>query len=311
MTTVDRRSTHARDNSAGLPSSAPSTVESLRTAVLGTDPGIHQRVQAVLAGLGDRPRTGFTYPAEARLAPDLLRATIAGLGGSATAIAADTRLRGILCEQAAIYAPHLLPVLTGHLDLSIGAISALGNGAAYQRDLLAELDTGQAVGVLLLTELGGTNGADQQTTATWDAIRGGLWLASPAPASWKFMPNIADPTTPKIGVVTARLIIGGSDEGVLPLLLRLRTDQGLAPGLRVATLPDKGWAPMDHALIQFDKVFVPAEGLLGGTWAVMGAGGMVSTVPVRARFHRAITTLGQGRLDLAGASAPVRGRGWR
>ncbi|NKX86850.1 acyl-CoA dehydrogenase family protein [Nocardia coubleae] len=120
---------------------------------------------------------------------------------------------------------------------------------------------------------------------------------------WKFMPNIADPTTPKIGVVTARLIIGGSDEGVLPLLLRLRTDQGLTPGLRVAALPDKGWAPMNHALIRFDKVFVPAEGLLGGTWAVMGAHGMASTVPVRARFHRAITTLGQGRLDLAGTSA--------
>ncbi|TDP31604.1 acyl-CoA dehydrogenase family protein [Nocardia ignorata] len=305
MTTVDLPPIPARDNRAAQPFSPSSdpTVASLRTAILGTEPDMHQRVRAVIAELGDRPGTGSTYTAEARLAPNLLRATIAGLGGSATAIAADTRLRGIVCEWAAIYAPHLLPVLTGHLDLSIGAIKALGNGSAYQRDLLAELDTGQAIGVLLLTELGGTNGADQQTTATWDDIRGGFWLTSPDPASWKFMPNIADPTTPKIGVVTARLIIGGSDEGVLPLLLRLRTDQGLTPGLRVATLPDKGWAPMDHALIRFDKVFVPAEGLLGGTWAVMGTLEMASTVPVRARFHRAITTLGQGRLDLAGASA--------
>lgn len=305
MTSVDLPPTPARHSQAGqsFSSSGDPTVAALRTAILGTEPNMHQRVRDVIAELGDRPGTGSTYPAEARLAPNLLRATIAGLGGSATAIAADTRLRGVLCEWAAVCAPHLLPVLTGHLDLSIGAISALGNGSAYQRELLAELDTGQAVGVLLLTELGGTNGADQRTTATWDGIRGGFWLTSPDPASWKFMPNIADPTTPKTGVVTARLIIEGHDEGVLPLLLRLRTNQGLAQGLHVAALPDKGWAPMDHALIRFDKVFVPADGLLSGTWAVMGAHGMASTVPVRARFHQAITTLGQGRLDLAGAAA--------
>ena len=91
----------------GLPSGEP-TVVSLRTAILGTEPDRHQRVRAVISVLGDRPGTGLTYPAEARLAPDLLQATIAGLGGSATAIAADTRLRGVLCEWAAIYAPHLL-----------------------------------------------------------------------------------------------------------------------------------------------------------------------------------------------------------
>ncbi|GEM29057.1 hypothetical protein NN3_00640 [Nocardia neocaledoniensis NBRC 108232] len=305
MTTVDLPPIPAHHNRAGQPfsPSGDPTAVSLRTAILGTEPDMHQRVRAVIAELGDRPGTGLTYPAEAGLAPDLLRATIAGLGGSATAIAADTRLRGILCEWAAVCAPHLLPVLTGHLDLSIGAISALGNGSAYQRELLTELDTGQAVGVLLLTELGGTNGADQRTRAAWDGIRGGFWLTSPDPASWKFMPNIADPTTPKTGVVTARLIIGGRDEGVLPFLLRLRTDQGLAQGLHVAALPDKGWAPMDHALIGFDKVFVPAEGLLGGTWAVVGADGFESRVPVRSRYHRAIATLGRGRLDLAGAAA--------
>ncbi|WP_280340308.1 acyl-CoA dehydrogenase family protein, partial [Nocardia neocaledoniensis] len=305
MTTVDLPPIPADHNQAAQlfsPSGDP-TVASLRAAILGTEPDIHQRVRAVITELGDRPGTGLTYPAEARLAPNLLRATIAGLGGSATAIAADTRLRGVLCEWAAVCAPHLLPVLTGHLDLSIGAISAVGNGSAYQRDLLTELDTGQAVGVLLLTELGGTNGADQRTTAVWDGIRGGFWLTSPDPASWKFMPNIGDPTTPKTGVVTARLIIGGRDEGVLPLLLRLRTDQGLAQGLHVAALPDKGWAPMDHALIGFDKVFVSAEGLLGGTWAVMSPDGFESSVPVRSRFHRAIATLGRGRLDLAGAAA--------
>ena len=138
-----------------------------------------------------------------------------------------------------------------------------GNGSAYQRELLTELDTGQAVGVLLLTELGGTNGADQRTRAAWDGIRGGFWLTSPDPASWKFMPNIADLTTPKTGVVTAHLIIGGRDEGpalAFQVAHRPRTRTGSAR----RRLPDKGWAPMDHALIGFDKVFVPAEGCSEG-----------------------------------------------
>jgi alkylation response protein AidB-like acyl-CoA dehydrogenase len=304
MTTVDVPGILAGPDGARTSSSpVDPAVDSLRTAILGADPSVHHRVRAVIAELGDRPRTDLTYSTEAALAPDLLRATIAALGGSAAAIAADTRLRGIVCEWAAIYAPHLFPVLTGHLDLSIGAISALGNGSAYQRELLAELDTGAAVGVLLLTELGGTNGADQQTAATWDSTRGGFLLQSPDPASWKFMPNIADAATPKIGVVTARIIVDGRDEGVLPLLTRLRTKQGLEPGLSVLALPDKGWTPMDHALIRFDEVFVPADGLLGGTWAVIGENGLESVVPVRARFHRAIATLGRGRLDLAGAAA--------
>ncbi|MGW5453809.1 acyl-CoA dehydrogenase family protein [Nocardia sp. NPDC003979] len=304
MTTLDVPVVPVCPDSAHRPLTAPAdpTVESLRTAILGDSRATHRRVRAVTIALNDRPRSGLTSSAEAALAPDLLRATIAALGGSATAIAADPRLRGALCEWAAVYAPHLLPVLTGHLDLAIGAITALGNGSAYQRELLAELDTGEAIGLLLLTELGGTNGADQQTTATWDGARGGFWLDSPDTASWKFMPNMADPTARKTGVVTARLIADGRDEGVLPFLLRLRTGQGLVPGLIVAPLPDKGWAPMDHALIRFDAVFVPADALLGGRWAVLGAAGIESKVPVRQRFHRAITALGEGRLDLAGAA---------
>ncbi|MFC4377742.1 acyl-CoA dehydrogenase family protein [Nocardia halotolerans] len=305
MTTVDLPAILPRPDKVRPPISSPGsrTVESLRTAILGTATTVHHRVRTVTAGLGDRPRTGLTYSAEAALAPELLRAVIEALGGSATAIAADPRLRGVLCEWAAIYAPHLMPVLTGHLDLSIGAITALGNGSGYQRELLAELDSGAAVGQLLLTELGGTNGADQQTTATWDGNRGGFWLDSPGTTSWKFMPNIADTTARKTGVVTARLIIDGRDEGVLPFLMRVRTAHGFTPGLHVLPLPDKGWAPMDHAMVRFDAVFVPVDALLGGRWAVIGANELVSAVPVRQRFHRAIAALGEGRLDLAGAAA--------
>ncbi|MFI7524516.1 acyl-CoA dehydrogenase family protein [Nocardia salmonicida] len=303
MTTVDVPRAHARVEASTRPEFTDPTTTSLHAAVLGNHPLLHDHVRSVIVGLDDSPCSGTTYSEEASQAPALLRAALAKLGGSSAAIAADPRLRGILCEWAAVSAPHLVPVLTGHLDLSVGAIATLGNGSAYQSELAAELDDGTALGELALTELGGTNGADQQTIALWDRLRDGFWLDSPTTASWKFMPNIALPTA-RIGVTTARLIVDGVDEGVLPFLMRFRDGDGsLIPGLHVSTLPDKSWAPMDHAMIRFNAVFVPRDALLGGDWAVMTPAGLDCDLEPRARWHRAIGMLGEGRLDLANAAA--------
>ncbi|PFW98600.1 hypothetical protein CJ469_06059 [Nocardia farcinica] len=285
---------------------AQSASTCLRVAVLGSDHALHARVRAAVLDLGDGPSTATTYSAEAAYAPRLLRSAVQALGGSAASIAEDPALRGALCEWAGIAAPHLLPVLTGHFDLAIGAIRTLGNNSPYQQQLLAELDTADAVGELLLTELGGTNGADQHTTATWDSGRDGYWIDSPSVASWKFMPNIADPHTRKTGVVTARLIVDGRDEGVLPFLLRFRGENGLVAGLHLQALPDKNWAPMDHALIRFSGTFAPRDALLGGDWALMRRDGVLDcALAPRERFHRAISVLGDGRLDLANAAAAM------
>ncbi len=308
MTTVDVSCVRSGEVAPKRPVCTDSTTAALRAAVLGGPPPLRDRVRAAVVGLGDGPCTGVTSAREADRGPGLLRAVIAELGGSAAAIAADPLVRGQLCEWAAVAAPHLIPVLTGHLDLTVGAIAALGNGSAYQGALAAELDDGRALGVLALTELGGTNGADQRTTATWDGTRDGFVLDSPTVGSWKFMPNVASASA-RVGVVTARLIVDGADEGVLPFLLRFRHPDGSpVPGLGVRALPDKSWAPMDHAMMRFDRVFVPRAALLGGDWAVMSpAGRLDCDLAPRARWHRAIGMLGEGRLDLAqAASAAAR-----
>ncbi|SUD49557.1 Acyl-CoA dehydrogenase, C-terminal domain [Nocardia otitidiscaviarum] len=279
------------------------TVAALQGVIFGEHIAMHTRVRDIVAGLADQPTSGLTFAQQAEHAPALLRAVIAGLGRPAREIAADAQLRGALCDWAQIAAPRLLLVLTGHFDLAIGAILALGNGSRYQQECLAELDTAEALGVLMLTELGGTNGADHQTTATWEPATGGFRLTTPAAEAIKFMPNVADVRVPKTVVVTARLIVGGRDEGVLPFLLKLRTREGLAEGVRVVRLPDKDSAPMDHALIKFDGVWLPREALLGGDWAQIDADGNFSCdLPPRSRFHRAISVLGNGRLDLANAA---------
>ncbi|WP_280489925.1 acyl-CoA dehydrogenase family protein [Nocardia carnea] len=304
MTTIDSLVGVIRPS---MPSQATTlldpTVHSLRTAILGTDLALHDRVRDVVVGLGDVPRSDLTYHEQAGLAPGLLQTAIAQLGGSAAAIALDTQLRGVLCDWAAIAAPRLLTVFTGHFDLVLGTLLSLGNGSRYQQACLSELDTGAALGVLMLTELGGTNGADQQTTATWDPDADGFWLHTPSPAAAKFMPNVADARVAKTVVVTARLLVDGRDEGVLPFLLRLRHPAGVADGVEIAALPGKTGAAMDHALIRFDQTFVPRDGLLGGGWARINTEGRFeSELPQRHRFHAAIASLGNGRLDLGNAA---------
>ncbi|MFC8047280.1 acyl-CoA dehydrogenase family protein [Nocardia sp. NPDC057353] len=221
---------------------------------------------------------------------------------TASDLALDAQLRGALCDWAQIAAPRLLLVLTGDLDLAVGGILALGNGSDYQRECLAELDHGASLGVLALTEFGGTNGANQGTIAEYDRVRNGFWLSTPAFEYAKFMPNIADPAVPKTVLVTARLLVDGGDEGVLPFLVRLRTADGLIDGVDVETLPDKDSAPMDHAVFRFRRVWLPADALLAGDWGRMTAAGFECALPVHRRFHAAVSALGNGRLDLANAS---------
>ncbi|WP_040792660.1 hypothetical protein [Nocardia paucivorans] len=145
------------------------TVAALRESIYGPHPALHRKAMEIVLRLGDIAEDDLTYGQEAGIAPALLRAMLAVVGLPAHEIAADVHLRGALCDSAAIAAPHLFTVMTGHFDLAIGAIHAHGTGAPYQQRCLDELDSGAAVGVFALTELGGTNGADQQTTATWDA----------------------------------------------------------------------------------------------------------------------------------------------
>lgn len=279
------------------------TVAGLREMITGPDSSAQAKVKDVVLRLGDIPPQDLTHAQEAGTAPDLLRIFLDEIGLPAREIAQNPYLRGALCEWAAIAAPHMMSVLTGHLDLTVGAILTLGNGAPYQQACLAELETGTAVGVLMLTELGGTNGADQQTIARWDPSSDGFWLHSPDLAAVKFMPNVGNPRVAKTVVVTARLTVDGHDESVLPFLLRLRDTHGLVAGADVIPLPDKLGAAMDHALIRFDQVFIPREGLLGGNWARINQKGRFECdLPHPMRFHTAISQLANGRLDLASAA---------
>lgn len=254
-----------------------------------------------MVALADQPIAGATHDAEVRRSYAMLRRIVDDLGGSSRHIAADPALLRAVFDWAAIAAPRLLPLLSGHFRLVIGGIEELGNGTLYQQHCLAELDRVDAVGALLHTELAGTNGVDIQTLAIRQSD-GTFLLRTPVGGAVKFMPNCAEASVPKTVIVTARLLADGVDEGIFPFLLRLRTRAGLAPGVHVARLPEKAWAPMDNAMIFFDDVVVPGDGLLAGDWARFVGGRLECEMSLGERFHRTISPLQNGRSTLASAA---------
>lgn len=281
------------------------TVAALRETIYGLHLATHRKAREAVMRLGDVPPDHLTYAEETGIGADLLRKLLADIGPPARELAADTHLRGAYGDSAAVAAPHLLTVWTGHHDLAIGAFLAHGTGAAYQLECLAELDTGAATGVFALTEFGGTNGADQQMLAEWDPAADGFWLWNPTAGSVKGPPNFAHPTDPKIVVFCAQLMVDGRGEGIFLFASRLRsTDGTLADGVAVGAMSSKLGAAMDHGWAQAHRLFVPRDGFLAGTWAGFTDDGefWCEEKEVRQRCHRSLSPLIGGRQDLATAN---------
>ncbi|MEU7631860.1 hypothetical protein AB0C34_18000 [Nocardia sp. NPDC049220] len=297
MTTADRPS--AAESLGHNAADVHSTVMSLREAVFGPHEELNAWVRNILVSLCEVPRS---ESATEKL-PDLLRAAIAGLGRPVHEIAADPLLRGALCDWAHVTVPRLLPVLTEHVHSAVSAILALGDGSRYQQDCLGELDTGEALGELMFIEPGNADGADQQAIAAWDGSAG-FWLSTPEVTYYRFMPHGAEFTAAKTVVIPAHLYVDGRDEGVFLFLMKLRTADGrLIKGAEIVRGPEQGYALMDHALVWFDRVWLPREALLGGDWAWMNAAGQFEcNLEPHRRYHHATSMMGNGRLDLANAA---------
>ncbi|MCC3311406.1 hypothetical protein A5780_32435 [Nocardia sp. 852002-20019_SCH5090214] len=301
MTTIDPAVT-ADEPSDTAASGTPLAAAALNVALFGADQTRRAMVREAAAAVGHVPEPGMTYMQKAERGPGQLQSVMSAIGGSAVAIAADPELRGVLSEEIAVLAPQGLTPLTGHLDLAIGAITTLGNGSLYQQQILADLDRGAALGLAGITEVGGTNGANCRTLAIYDPATEGLWLRTVDIRACKFKPNGKYPGLPTVMVVTARLIVDGRDEGVLPILLRLHDGTNFTPGVDAQLLPE-GISTLPHYAFRFRDCWVPKDALLGGDWARFTLDGQFECrVPERERFHRATAKLQDGRLDLGRAS---------
>ncbi|MEU6719413.1 acyl-CoA dehydrogenase [Nonomuraea sp. NPDC046802] len=138
-----------------------------------------------------------------------------------------------------------------HYNLFLGSLTDHGRSLTGYERL-------ERIGTFLCTELGyGNNAAQLETTAVRD--RHGFVLHTPSPAAAKFMPNTSPAGGPKTGVVAARLLVEGADEGVMLFLVPMD-----APGVHVRLLQPRIGPPIDHCLTTFTHVRLGPDALLQG-----------------------------------------------
>ncbi|MGW4799074.1 acyl-CoA dehydrogenase family protein [Nonomuraea sp. NPDC004297] len=163
----------------------------------------------------------------------------------------DPRRLAAFHEWAGAVDGGLAAVAGIHYNLFLGSLADHGRSLTGYERL-------ERIGTFLCTELGyGNNAAQLETTAVRD--RDGFVLHTPGPAAAKFMPNTSPAGGPKTGVVAARLIVEGADEGVMLFLVPMD-----APGVRVRLLQPRIGPAIDHCLTTFTHVRLGPDALLQG-----------------------------------------------
>ncbi|MEU5806484.1 hypothetical protein [Streptomyces sp. NPDC047718] len=179
------------------------------------------------------------------------------------------RLRALL-ELTAMADPALFHVLFLHQCMTIGP--ALDFGASAED--VAELASGRSVGAAMNTEVGlGSSSAAIRTEAVYDPAAREFVLTSPDAAAAKYPPNVGMPGLPRLAVVSARLLVSGTDHGTHLFLVPLRSgDGGPAAGITITPRPRTSLLPLDYAAVRFDGVRVPYHRWLADGAAVSAAG---------------------------------------
>ncbi|MFC6286952.1 acyl-CoA dehydrogenase [Nocardioides sp. GCM10027113] len=183
-----------------------------------------------------------------------------------------------------------------------GAILQLGTKKhhdAYLRGLI----TGELMGCFAMTEVGhGSNVQALGTVASYDPETQEFVVTTPDPGARKdWIGNAARHA--ELAVVFAQLEVAGERHGVHALVVPLRKDGELLPGV---TIEDDGLKMglngVDNGRITFDQVRVPRENLLDQFASVTEDGRYESPIDnADKRFFTMLGTLVQGRVCVGGA----------
>lgn len=184
-----------------------------------------------------------------------------------------------------------------------GAVLQLGttrHHEAYLRDIVA----GRLLGCFAMTETGhGSNVQRLGTVARYDPASDELVVTTPDDASRKdYIGNAA--RDGELAVVFAQLEVAGEGHGVHAVLVPLRRDGQVLPGVQIEDNGAKiGLEGVDNGRIWFDDVRVPRENLLDRFATIDDDGTYRSSIenPDR-RFFTMLGTLVQGRVSVGGAA---------
>ncbi|MFD9333143.1 acyl-CoA dehydrogenase [Streptomyces sp. NPDC060028] len=259
---------------------------------------LHEPWRRLLATAAFRRPSGQSAEEHLEWVYDRLRL----LGGAITdplELVGDPVRLACLHEWLCFVDPTLTALATIHYNLFLGSLAA--HHAEEPADLTPYTSM-RRLGTFLLTEVAhGNDAAAVETTAVYDRASDTFSIDTPNAGAQKFISNTSPAGGPKTGLVGARLIVDGTDQGVFLFLVPLTDGVGVLPGVRVRRLPARLGSPHDHCLTSFGGVRVPREAMLGGAHGrITDEGVFVSEVPERRhRFLTSIDRVMTGRICLS------------
>lgn len=231
-------------------------------------------------------------PAEERwrLAYTRLRHIDAELPCTAEELVRNPRQLAALHEWTSVVDGGTTSLASIHYNLFLGSL--LADTESAPRDLTPYTSLDQ-VGTFLCTEFDhGNDAAALETTATYDIEADEFVLNTPHAGATKYMPNTGPAGGPKTGVVAARLLVAGRDEGVFLFLTPLTDEYGPLPGVKTEPLPPRVGSPVDHCVTSFTDVRLPRTALLQGPHGRLERDGTV-TSPLGSPRKRFLTSIGR------------------
>lgn len=171
-------------------------------------------------------------------------------------------------EWAGIVDPAMMHAAMVHYGVATTTLVECGHPNNDLDPLIAELDTIDAPGSIVATELGrGGSQVNIRTEAHYSRDRVTFTLHTPDDAALKIMPNVGWTGLPRTAVVTARLIVDNTDHGVHAFAFRFPHPQAL-----VAVLPGGAPVPLDYSAIRFQNAEIPFAQWLSDTATITGTG---------------------------------------
>lgn len=171
-------------------------------------------------------------------------------------------------EWAGIVDPAMTHAAMVHYGPAAATLVERGHPNDDLDSLVAELDTMDAPGAFVATELGrGGSQVSPRTEARYHRDRATFTLHTPDDAALKIMPNVGWTGLPRTAVVTARLVVDDTDHGVHAFAFRFPHPQA-----QVTVLPGGAPVPLDYSVIRFQQAEIPFGHWLSDNVTITGTG---------------------------------------
>jgi acyl-CoA oxidase len=261
---MNTRVPNSRRSSSDSPdaSAIPSDVSEIRRILSGPiDAADRELLIKLLSGEDFEPPRDLTPSDRHRSAYERF-AKLAARLPKATGELTNPSLLAAIAEFTAVNDSSLCAAAFVNYELCIGSLVALGKGNRRAKLYAKELAAGRKSGTFLITELGGGNThMATRTLATFDPARREFVVHTPDDGAIK-SGNVGVSQLGHLGIICARLIVGGADCGVFTFATELSTPDGPLPGVRFSSHMEMPLLPLSYGLVAFDELRVPFEAWL-------------------------------------------------